>query len=657
MARVSRFRRLQAVLLLFAFLPLSALSVAPQAGAATMPTPSLAGVWKTEKGDYFDLLQDAGSATFDSQMLKDACDAGPRGFVMKGTSNGTYMEGTLLRCTPLDDKLSTDCGLERLWETPFSANFTTMEIEGAFEGQWYIWDTDSGGNYTNCTLDYYYQVSFTMTRVDCQLMNFDELGARYVTDPAKLADDVAKARAMEGGEKLQWTAENLAPGGLKEKAEAFRAGLVAWGYTGRINSAYRTQSYQGHFADMRRCGQELIDNLQSDPDLAPYLASSINALKAEVAEHTLKSELYTVAGYVIPVPFVCWREPLTLCPHVDARAVDMTIVPDDNNTLDWIGAMYGFCRPYREKDRPHWDYVGDYAFGVEKCGFLGRGPGEATITFKAQSPVNIKVADSYGNAVGFDNATGTVVNDLGSNGASYSGPGTEPQIIQIFSVNEGNYTLSGVGTGPGSYTLSASVSDIFGVEMDEVSSSGTAAAGAPIAPFQYWMREDYSPAFPLKLGRYTGTPGPNAITWEVDSAAGTYNATVEPAGISMVLSAPEGRVLVLKQAGAGGPTRVTVPASAADSSITVRADGVPLNFTRTAEGNWVVLVFDRPAGATFVTVEGVAGQGGGGIPPGGAPPPAPGGADATLLVLAVVAAGALGAGAFVALRKRKGKAP
>ena len=662
MPPVSRNRRWQALLVAFAFLPLGVLWPAAPAGAATLPTQSLAGVWKTDEGDFLDLIEDSGAGTFDTQVLKDACDAGPRGWILRGTVNGTSIEGTMLRCDPLDSKLVVDCGLEHLWETPFTANFTDLEIVGDRRGEYYNFDTDSNGNYTNCTFDHYTENSFTYSRMDCPLKNFEELGERYVADESKRADEVAKATEMEGGATLQWTAENLAPGGLKEKAEAFKAGLLTWGYTGRINSAYRAAPYQGHFANLRHCGLELVNNIQSQPDLAPFLATSVDRLKAEVAKHAIKSELYSVGGYQIPVPFVCWREPITICPHVDARAVDMTIVPDDNQTLDWIGAMYGFCRPYRDKDRPHWDYVGDNAFGVDKCKFLGMGPGDATITFKANSPVNIKVEDSYGNVVGYDNATGMVVNDLGSTGAFYSGPGTEPQIVQIFTVNEGNYTLTGVGTGAGSYTLSASVSDLFGVELDEVASAGTAAAGAPITPFQYRMRDDYSPAFPLKLGRFTAAQAANSITWEVDSAAGTYNATVDAAGISMVLSAPEGSVLVLKQDGAGGPARVTVPAAVASSNITVRADGVPLNFTRAAEGSWVVLTFDRPAGATFVTVEGVAGQGGGGVPPGGVPPggtppAAPGGANATLLLVGAAAAAALGAIAFVALRKRKGKAP
>jgi archaellum component FlaG (FlaF/FlaG flagellin family) len=67
------------------------------------------------------------------------------------------------------------------------------------------------------------------------------------------------------------------------------------------------------------------------------------------------------------------------------------------------------------------------------------------------SPVNILVVDPEGRRVGYDPETHTVVNEIPN--ATYSGPGSEPQIISIPDPLTGNYTIGAFGTGTGEYTI------------------------------------------------------------------------------------------------------------------------------------------------------------------------------------------------------------
>ena len=70
---------------------------------------------------------------------------------------------------------------------------------------------------------------------------------------------------------------------------------------------------------------------------------------------------------------------------------------------------------------------------------------------RIESPVDALITAPDGRRVGFDFATGEVVNEIP--GATYSGPGTEPQVIIIPDGLEGDYTIQLVGTTSGEYTM------------------------------------------------------------------------------------------------------------------------------------------------------------------------------------------------------------
>jgi parallel beta-helix repeat protein len=74
-----------------------------------------------------------------------------------------------------------------------------------------------------------------------------------------------------------------------------------------------------------------------------------------------------------------------------------------------------------------------------------------SLKVKAESPVNLLVTDLNGFRVGYDYLNDSVVNEIP--GATYSGPGSEPQEITVPNPLNGSYQIEAFGTGTGSYTI------------------------------------------------------------------------------------------------------------------------------------------------------------------------------------------------------------
>ena len=70
------------------------------------------------------------------------------------------------------------------------------------------------------------------------------------------------------------------------------------------------------------------------------------------------------------------------------------------------------------------------------------------------SPADLYVVDPLGRAIGVDPSTRRVVNEIP--GATYTGPGSEPQKVVIPDPIRGTYRITLLGTGAGGYTLSLS---------------------------------------------------------------------------------------------------------------------------------------------------------------------------------------------------------
>lgn len=162
--------------------------------------------------------------------------------------------------------------------------------------------------------------------------------------------------------------------------------------------------------------------------------------------------------------------------HVRGAAVDWTIGGLTESKITEIAANCGLWRPLwpdgKGRYRERWHFQ------------LSTKPPSGRVVVQGHSPINILVTDPIGRKVGFDAATNSTVNDIGS-AASYSGPGSTPQVIEILpeQVIPGRYAVSGVGTGPGAYTIDIQIftEDNSGDVVEKVLATGTATAGQPLA--------------------------------------------------------------------------------------------------------------------------------------------------------------------------------
>jgi hypothetical protein len=91
-------------------------------------------------------------------------------------------------------------------------------------------------------------------------------------------------------------------------------------------------------------------------------------------------------------------------------------------------------------------------------------PTGTAMEIRVGSPVDLHVYDAQGRHVGLNYDTGEV--EINIPGASYSGPGTEPQIIRIENPGSGTYTIGLIGTDTGSYSIA-----VTGYIGDEVVST------------------------------------------------------------------------------------------------------------------------------------------------------------------------------------------
>ncbi|HEX9710051.1 MAG TPA: hypothetical protein VGB42_08825 [Candidatus Thermoplasmatota archaeon] len=648
MLRPSHVRPLAFALVVSMFLGL--VPLATPALAAEPAVPTLAGVWQTSDGAYFRITQETGGTAIDSYMgPDDPCSGGPRDYVIKGTLDGEALTGTVQRCDDLDHPLVVNCGLEPLWETTFTANVSALEIAGEYVGEYYEYDYDSGGNITGCTLTDNPINDLSFYRVDCWVLSFEELAEEYMEVEADRPEAVEIAEQFEAGARLFWTEGQRAPGGLKEQVDRFAADLRNRSYTVSINSAYRPLLYQAHFADMRHCALELLLLVTEHPEVADLVAPTALQLVQEMNSHRLKHQPYNASGLTFPVPFVCKNLPLTNCPHVNERAADMSISPD-NRTIDFIGALYGLCRPYvhaSTPDKPHWDTVGPNPYGVAKCHELATGHSHGSVNVQGNSPVDLLLADSAGMRVGFDPDSGEAVNDFGPEGASYSGPGTEPQVIQIHSGSllVGAYTVTGVGTGAGSYSITAEVVSEYGNTLSQASVQGQAMAGEPIEGLSVDVAADYAP--PSAILQTTRTAGPGGSThYTVDKGTGAQTVAVSGGGITDLVVGADVDAIGMTTDGSGGTATVEVPSALIGGDLTVHADGVVLTASRTATASGASVTFDVPPGTFLVTL-------GGSAPAAGAPSPAGGGDFPWMLVVGGAAAAGAAAAAVIVWRRRQ----
>ena len=93
----------------------------------------------------------------------------------------------------------------------------------------------------------------------------------------------------------------------------------------------------------------------------------------------------------------------------------------------------------------------------------------------ADSPVNILVTAPNGDKIGYDPTTGTTINEIA--GATYTGPDSEHQVIQIPNPQEGNYAIDIFGTDTGTYTITLESLASDGSTIDVVTWTRTTESG------------------------------------------------------------------------------------------------------------------------------------------------------------------------------------
>jgi hypothetical protein len=190
--------------------------------------------------------------------------------------------------------------------------------------------------------------------------------------------------------------------------------------------------------------------------LAGECAAIVGNVNAEMAEHKIITR------------------PAEISRHSDGLAVDVNVDAClQAASIDALALQHGLKRPSPIDDPVHFELV--------------ETPIVQSLSIEGHSPINIMVTDPLGHKLGYDAASGTVVNEIGGS-ATYNGPGVEPQIIFLSyaEVVDGEYSVSGVGTGTGSYTILMQAWLDGPVGEPRILSTGVAEAGTAldeVAPF------------------------------------------------------------------------------------------------------------------------------------------------------------------------------
>ena len=289
---------------------------------------------------------------------------------------------------------------------------------------------------------------------------------------------------------------------LKAAVEDFRESVTAepGSPTFRVTSGVRDNSYQGYLYQMRTAylALALLPNVNAEfrfvddklnrvrPQLdysgTPLCKSTIDELNTRILSHSIG-----VSGRG-DGPGV---NPPGLSNHLTGNAVDVAIggnITPARITQIALGLDLPLCQPVPSE--PH---------HFELCGSGSQG---TALQINGNSPINILVTASDGRRIGHDPESGAATYEWP--GAEYSGSNVEPQWIAL--PNEpldtvGELSITGIGTGSGSYTISVAGYERFsdvGSEFalfEEVVGNGFASAGTMLPP----ISRNYSDAPPTAL--------------------------------------------------------------------------------------------------------------------------------------------------------------
>jgi len=240
-----------------------------------------------------------------------------------------------------------------------------------------------------------------------------------------------------------------------------------------ISSAVRPADYQAHFYELRTKFLELRSHgVQSSPNstrphltLAPDYADLIDDVNSEIDRHQLVAK--TDGSPAVNAPFTSR--------HETGEAVDFDLASLQTSTglslarIIELANQAGLIRlPNPADDPPHFQ--------------LSNTTSEQSAEIVGNSPVNILVVDPLGRRIGYDPTTGATVNEFGAD-VEYSGPGSEPQIIEFGfgTLIPGDYLITGIGTGFGPYRIIIKLgTEDNPSSVATIVATGIAAPGQPI---------------------------------------------------------------------------------------------------------------------------------------------------------------------------------
>jgi hypothetical protein len=242
-------------------------------------------------------------------------------------------------------------------------------------------------------------------------------------------------------------------------------------------SGYRPPAYQAHFWDVRETDRELQEANAATPqpglrpDEPPVLelvdqacSDVVQNVNREITLHPLprnsSSGLLAVGNPAHP-----WKARHSVYP---AEAMDIAVAAQDRPIVDSLAGSVGLYRPYPQSDS---------AYHLEQQFSIPVPVNSLTVT--ARSPLTILVQDPLGRRIGFNPATSSIINEVGE--ASYTGPMSHPQVVDIAAALDGVYMVTATGTGAGPYSLTLEKTDEHGNTIDTHLQTGQIAPGQVIS--------------------------------------------------------------------------------------------------------------------------------------------------------------------------------
>ncbi|HVT05460.1 MAG TPA: hypothetical protein VHL58_19035 [Thermoanaerobaculia bacterium] len=245
-------------------------------------------------------------------------------------------------------------------------------------------------------------------------------------------------------------------------------------------SGFRPPDYQTHLYRLKVLYKGIYDARKSEPNIAVTCADEIEQVMREVLNHELTHK--TVMGVELPGELLVGMTSR----HSDlpANALDVSVSPQSG-----LKAVKAALPANRLHAPCHEAFL--HLQTVPKCvgsttitaaAFVPAGVGMLTVSSVPLVPLRLLISDPAGRRVGYDAATGVVVNEIGEK-ASYSGIDSDPQVVTIDDAVDGDYRLEAVAVSSGDYMLALTADDTDdSTNVASTSRTGHALAGDRLEP-------------------------------------------------------------------------------------------------------------------------------------------------------------------------------